>query len=72
MKAYSGHMENKIKTKSKSRPKLTHKTDFPVRARVFLVPSYLFGTALTSVILAPTCSALSSRRGARRVDSMLH
>ncbi|RLN30281.1 hypothetical protein C2845_PM05G19040 [Panicum miliaceum] len=27
--AYSGHMDKKMKTKSKSKPKLVHKTDFP-------------------------------------------
>ncbi|RLN23704.1 hypothetical protein C2845_PM07G08400 [Panicum miliaceum] len=27
--AYSGHMDKKIKTKSKTKPKLVHKTDFP-------------------------------------------
>ena len=35
------------KTKSKGKPpKLTEKRDVKVRARFFMIPSYLFGTAL--------------------------
>jgi len=68
------HGDKDEKKNSKTKPKLTHKTDILVRARFFfLVPSYVFGTALTCVILVPSsCSALNSRRVACRVDSMLH
>ena len=63
-----------MKKNSKIKPKLTHKTDIQVTARFFfLVPSYIFGTDLTCVILVPSsCSALNSHQVARRVDSMLH
>jgi len=60
--------------KSKNKPKHTHKTDIPVTARFFFKSAFICVLyRLNFVIFVPSsCSALSSRRGARRVDSMLH